>query len=67
MKLYPNWKTILRKGWSIRFMLVAGLLSGCEVALPVFADQIPRTTFALLSFLAVGGAFISRLVAQEGL
>ena len=66
MKLYPNWKTILRKGWSIRFMLVAGILSGCEVALPVFADAIPKNTFAILSFLAVGGAFISRLVAQEG-
>ena len=47
-------------------MLVAGILSGCEVALPVFADAIPRNTFAILSFLAVGGAFISRLVAQEG-
>ncbi|MBT8527537.1 hypothetical protein G6666_07510 [Polynucleobacter paneuropaeus] len=67
MKLYSNWKTIIRKGWSIRFMLVAGALSGFEVALPVFADQIPRGTFATLSFLAVGGAFISRLVAQEGL
>jgi len=67
MKLYPNWKTILRKGWSIRFMLVAGILSGCEVALTVFADQSTRETFAILSFLAVGGASISRLVAQEGL
>lgn len=66
MKLYPNWKTILRKGWSIRFMLIAGALSGFEVALPVFADQIPRGTFATLSFLAVSGAFISRLIAQEG-
>jgi len=66
MKLYPNWKTILRKGWSIRFMVVAGLLSGAEVTLPLFSDYFPRTIFALLSFFAVGGAFISRLVAQEG-
>lgn len=65
MKLYPNWKTILRKGWSIRFMLVAGLLSGCEVALPVFADSIPRNVFGGLMFMTVGGAFISRLVAQK--
>lgn len=67
MTLYPNWKDILRRGWSIRFMLVAGLLSGAEVALPVFADQIPRGVFASLSFLAVSGAFISRLVAQKGI
>ena len=67
MKLYPNWKTIIRKGWSIRFMLIAGLLSGAEVVLPVFSDSLPRNTFAILSFLAVGGAFISRLIAQEGI
>jgi len=66
MKLYPNWREILKRGWSIRFMIVAGFLSGCEVALPLFSDSLPRNTFAILSFLAVGGAFISRLVAQEG-
>jgi hypothetical protein len=67
MKLYPNWKAILKKCWSIRFMALAGLLSGCEVVLPLFSDAIPRSTFAVLSFLAVGGAFVSRLVAQEGI
>lgn len=65
MHLANNWKDILRKAWSIRFIILAGLLSGIEVILPFFADSIPRGTFAVLSFLAVGGAFISRLVAQR--
>lgn len=65
MKLYDNWKDILRRAWSIRLMLLAGLLSGCEVILPLFIDAMPRNVFAILSLLAVSGAFVSRLVAQK--
>lgn len=65
MKLYDNWKTIVKKAWSIRLMILAGLLSGIEVALPFFQDVIPRGTFAALSIFAVGGAFVARLVAQK--
>lgn len=65
MTLADNWKDILKKAWSIRFLILAGLLSGAEVILPFFQDAIPRGAFAILSFLAVGGAFISRIVAQR--
>jgi hypothetical protein len=65
MKLYDNWKEILRKAWSIRFMVIAALLSGIEIVLPMFADQFPRNTFATLSFIFVGAAFVSRIVAQR--
>jgi hypothetical protein len=65
MKLYSNWKEILVKAWSIRFMLMAGILSGIEMILPLFADQFPRHVFASLSFVFVSAAFVSRLVAQR--
>ena len=65
MKLYSNWKEIIRKAWSIRFMLMAGVLSGIEIVLPLFADQFPRSIFAALSFVFVSAAFVSRLVAQR--
>ena len=65
MKLYDNWKDILRRAWSIRLILLAGLLSGCEVILPLFIDAMPRNVFAILSLLAVSGAFVARLVAQK--
>jgi hypothetical protein len=65
MRLYDNWKEILTKAWSIRFMLMAGILSGIEIVLPLFADQFPRSVFAALSFVFVGAAFVSRLVAQR--
>ena len=65
MKLYSNWKEILVKAWSIRFMLMAGVLSGIEVVLPLFHDSIPKNIFAALSMVFVTLAFVSRLVAQR--
>ena len=65
MKLYDNWKEILRKAWSIRFMIIAGILSGIEVILPLFHENIPRNLFAALSMVFVASALIARLVAQR--
>ncbi len=68
-KLVPEWGRVLRRAWSIRLIVAAGILSGCEVALPII-DQfitIPRGTFAALTGLVTCGALISRLVAQENL
>lgn len=65
MRLSQDWKKIVRRAWSIRLMILAGLLSGAELILPLFADEIPRGTFAVLTMLAVSGAFIARLVAQR--
>ncbi|NLS19913.1 hypothetical protein HGP16_25575 [Rhizobium sp. P40RR-XXII] len=68
-KLVPEWGRVLRRAWSIRLIVVAGILSGCEVALPII-DQfvtIPRGTFAALTGLVTCGALISRLVVQENL
>lgn len=67
MRLYDNWREIMRRSWSLRFIILAGMLSGCEIILPLFADQIPRNLFAVLSFAAVSAAFVARLVAQKGI
>lgn len=67
IKLYPNWKQIVRKAWSVRFMMIAAILSACEVVLPMYEDTIPRNIFASLSFFFVTAAFISRIVAQRDL
>lgn len=65
MKLYDNWRQIVRKSWSLRFILVAGLLSGCEVALPLIGDRFEPGVFAGLSAAFTCAAFIARLVAQK--
>ena len=69
MKLLANWRDVLRRAWSIRLMILAGLLSGAEIALPLLDGvfEIPRGLFAGLSAAATCGAFITRLLAQRGL
>ena len=67
MQLYDNWKEIARRAWSVRFLVLAGVLSGLEVILPFFSEDIPRNLFAVLSFFAVAAAFVARLVVQKGL
>lgn len=67
MKLIDNWRDVLRRAWSMRLMVLAALLSGAEIVLPLFSEALPRGLFAVLSFLTVAGAFVARLVAQKGL
>lgn len=46
-------------------MVLAGLLSAAEVVLPLFMHELPRNVFAILSVIAVTGAFVARIVAQK--
>ncbi|WP_459349809.1 DUF7940 domain-containing protein, partial [Rhodovulum sulfidophilum] len=33
MHLVPHWRALIRRAWSIRLILIAGLLSGIEAGL----------------------------------
>lgn len=65
MKLYDNWREILRKSWSLKFIILAAILTACEAILPLYWDQFPRDTFAALTFVTIIAASIARLVAQK--
>jgi hypothetical protein len=67
MRLYNNWREIIRRSWSLRFIILAALLSGCEIALPWISDQFTPGVFAGLSFVFTASAFVARLVAQKGI
>lgn len=70
MELMTNWKSIATKAWSMRLIILAALLSGFEVALPVMREAIeplglvPPGVFAALSFVATAAAGVARIVAQ---
>lgn len=65
-----NWKAIATKAWSMRLIILAALLSGFEVALPIMREAIaplgliPPGAFAALSFVATAAAGVARIVAQ---
>lgn len=67
MRLVPNWRAVLRHAWSIRLILIAGLLSGIEVALPLLDGviDVPRQTLALACFVVTMAALIARFIAQK--
>lgn len=70
MQLVENWRAVLSKAWSVRFIIAAALLSGLEVALPIIQQQleeaniIPRGAMALLAALVSAGALVARVKAQ---
>ena len=66
-KPLKNWKDILKLSWSIRFIIIAGILQAIEVVLPFFMHSFNSGTFTVLTFVATVAAFISRIVAQNGL
>ncbi|CAN7314738.1 hypothetical protein LJR009_001581 [Bosea sp. LjRoot9] len=67
MTLVWNWRRVLKRAWSIRLGILAGLLSGAEVALPLLDGllPVPKGVFAALSFIATGGALVARFVMQQ--
>jgi hypothetical protein len=67
MNAVSNWREVLRYAWSLRLIVLAGLLSGIELAIAVFIDNppIPRGLFALLIVIVSVAAAIARFVAQR--
>ena len=64
MKFHADWRYLLRKSWAVRWAVIAGVFSGAEVIVPLFAAAMPRNVFAVLSFVSVMGAVVARVMIQ---
>lgn len=67
MRIIRDWRTVLGKAWSVRFIILAGILTGLEVALPFLEFAVPPGLFALMSGAATAAALIARFTAQRGI
>lgn len=69
LQLREDWGWVLRHAWSVRFIAVAGVLTGAETALPLVANftPIPPPLYAGLMFILTCGALMSRLVVQRSI
>lgn len=67
MNLLSNWKAVLTKAWSVRFIVAAAILSGVEVALPLLEGVFaaPQGLFASFAGLASAFAVVARVLAQS--
>lgn len=64
MCLLNDWRRVFGRAWSIRFSLLAAVLTAAEVVVPLFGDVLPRGVFVLLAFVASISATVARIVAQ---
>lgn len=65
MTLHEEWRWIVRKTWSFRLILLAAVLSGLEVVMPLVQSAIPAKVFGIASFFVTAGALVARVVAQQ--
>jgi hypothetical protein len=65
VNLLSNWQEILKRAWSIRLILLAGLLTGIEAILPFFGKGVPG--LKVVTLVVVMAAFVARLTAQKDL
>ena len=65
MKLYSNWKEILRKAWSVRLALMATIFSVAQGIVPIYADVLSRDVFAILTAVCAIGVILARIVFQQ--
>lgn len=65
--LIHNWKKVLIHAWSIRLIVLAAVLSGIEIVIPLMPTfvEIPPGYFAGASFVVTVAAFVARLTAQQ--
>jgi len=66
MTLVWNWRRIVKRAWSMRFMLLAVVFSGLEIALPLLDGVLPvsRGVFAVLCGITVIIAMLARIINQ---
>lgn len=67
MRLIDDFGRVFTKLWSVRLAILAGLLSGVEVILPLFQSDFPRGWFAVASFVVTMASIVARAVAQPGI
>lgn len=65
-RLLPNWRAVLLKAWSVRWIVVAGVLSAAEVLLTAFPDVLglPRGVLAGATGVVTMLALIARFCVQ---
>jgi hypothetical protein len=68
LELVDNWRDVLRYAWSVRIIIISGVLNALAAALD-FGGLLPISPAWLfaLTFVVNLGAFVARIVAQRNL
>lgn len=71
IRLIENWRDVLLKAWSVRLILLTGILSGLQAAMGVvpveFIRSLPTWLWPVATLVVTAGALASRIIMQESL
>jgi hypothetical protein len=70
LNLVDDWRSVLKRAWSIRFLGVAIALSLIEAALPLLGGFVPPFVHLILAAvtpIVIAAAGIARLLVQRSL
>lgn len=67
VRLIPRWRRFLRYAWSVRLIILAGVLAGAQAVLPFLTELIPPRILAVMTFVIVMGALVSQFIVQQKL
>ena len=65
MKLIDNWKQVLAKAWSVRWLLVANLLGAAPVLAEGLDEYVSPRSMLLVMLIANIAALVSRFIKQD--
>ena len=64
--LIPNWKSVLKRAWSVKFLGLAAVISGCEVVMQVAGNSImPSWVVPAVTGLLAAFGILARVLAQK--
>ena len=67
--IIANWKDVLKRAWSVRFIALIIVMASAGPALP-FIDEvvhIPRLLYAIAIITTGVAALVARFIPQEGI
>lgn len=65
--IVKNWRDILTRAWSVRLIVLAGVLSGLEVAMQIWQPNWPDGVLAAFSGAISAVALFARVAAQSNM
>jgi hypothetical protein len=66
MQLRDDWAHVLKRAWSIRFIIAAGALGALDGILQaLIGTGVLTVSLAILAFVVNMAAFVARIVVQQ--
>lgn len=67
--LVPNWRAVLRRAWSVRFIALFILLQGIDIVVQITVGQMSEVSWGLRIAAGLSGmaALAARFIPQKGI